>query len=179
MYIFGSIHRPYTSLWPQIPRNVKKAFKSSKKLYLEIDVTNSITVSRIMRCMILPNHQTLVDMLPTRVYNKLENYLTYFRSQIPKWLNENKVKDKMRVENPDEVYKEMTKHWRRKWPIWIFLMLNSFNKESVQTRTILKLDSYMYLKAWQMNKSIGYLESVEERCRLSYLNSSQVCMLSR
>lgn len=120
-----------------------------------------------------------MNVLPMRVYNKLENYLKYFQSQIPKWVNENKVKNKMKVENPNEVFEVMTKYWRRKRPIWVFLMLNSFNKESVQTRTIPQLDWYMYLKARWMNKSIGYLEGAEERCRLSYLNSSQVCMLSR
>ena len=130
--------------------------------------------------MYLTNHQTLVDVLPMRVYEKLRKYLQYFKSQIPKWLNEiSETKGKLKVENPNEVFEEMTKYWQLKRPIWILLMLNSFNKETVETRAIPQLDGYMYLKARQTNKTIGYLESAEERCRLSYLNSSQVCIMSR
>ena len=179
MYIFGSIHQPYNTLWPKIPRNVKKAFKSSKKLYVEIDVKNPATVLTISNCMYLTN-QTLADVLPMRVYEKLRKYLQYFKSQIPKWLNEiSKTKGKVKVENPNDVFEEMTKYWYLKRPIWILLMLNSFNKETVETRAIQQLDGYMYSKARQANKTIGYLESAEERCRLSYLNSSQVCIMSR
>lgn len=174
VYIFGSIHRPFTSVWPQIPRNVKKAFKSSKKIYFEIDLTSPKYLFSIMKCQYLPYGQTLMDVLPPSVFNKLQNYLQHVQSQIPEWLNENEIKDK--AENPNKVFKDMTKNWQRKRPIWILLQLASFNKESLQSRSIPALDLYMFIKGRKARKSIGHLESPEERCGLNNVNSTQVCM---
>ncbi len=174
MYIFGTVHRPYTLVWPQVPRNVKKAFKSSKKIYFEVDLTSPEYLLTVMKCQYLPNKQTLMDVLPPRIFNKLQNYLEYIQSQIPKWLNENETKDK--VENADKVFEDITRNWQQKRPISILLQLASLNKEYVQSRAILPLDLYMFFKGQKAKKNIGHLESPEEHCGLNNLNSTQVCI---
>ena len=167
VYIFGTIHRPHTLIWPQIPRNVKKAFKSSKRIYFEIDLTSPEYLLAIKKCQYLPDKQTLMNVLPSRVFNKLQNYFKYIQSQISKWLKENKIEDRM--ESGD-----ITKNWERKRPVWILLQLGSLNKEYVQSRTVPPLDLYMFFKGQQAGKNIGHLESPEEHCKVNSLNSSQV-----
>lgn len=173
MYIFGSIHRPYTSVWPHIPRNVKRAFKSSKKIYFEVDLTSYQYLTRILKCQYLPNQQTLKDILPQDVFRKLQNYLNYIQTQVPDWLDYRVNKDP--DEYPDEVFEHMMRHWERKRPIWILLQLATFRKELVQTRSILPLDSYMFYRSQKAGKSVGHLESPEEHCGINNLNSNQVC----
>ena len=175
VYIFGTIHRPHTLIWPQIPRNVKKAFKSSKRIYFEIDLTSPEYLLAIKKCQYLPNKQTLMNVLPSRVFNKLQNYFNYIQSQISKWLKENKIKD--RKESGDKVFEDITKNWERKRPIWILLQLGSLNKEYVQSRTVPPLDLYLFFKGQQAGKNVGHLESPEEHCKVNNLNSSEVCTI--
>ncbi|XP_028404636.1 metalloprotease TIKI2-like [Dendronephthya gigantea] len=173
VYLFGSIHRPYTSVWRKIPRNVKRAFKSSRKIYFEIGFSPKNVIA-MMKCKSLPNRQTLRDVLPSRVFRKLQNYLNYIQSQIPEWLNDNEIK--ARPINPDDVFERMTRNWQEKRPIWILLQLASFTKEYVQSfvKGIPSLDLFMYLKGEKAGKRIGHLESAEEHCGLNNLNSSEV-----
>ena len=163
-------------IWPQIPRNVKKAFKSSKRIYFEIDLTSPEYLLAIKKCQYLPDKQTLMNVLPFRVFNKLQNYFKYIQSQISEWLKENKIKDK--TESGDKVFQDITQNWERKRPIWILLQLGSLNKEYVQARTVPPLDLYMFLKGKQAEKKIGHLESPEEHCNVNNVNSSQVCTIS-
>jgi hypothetical protein len=128
-----------------------------------------------MKCQYLPNKKTLMNVLPPRVFNKLQNYYKYIQSKIPEWLNESKIQEK--AENASKVFEDMTRNWQRKRPIWILLQLTSLNKEFVQSRSIPPLDLYMFSKGQQAGKSIGYLESPEEHCKVNNLNSRQVCMI--
>lgn len=170
MYLFGTIHRPFSSVWSMIPRNVKKAFKSSKKVYFEIDLTNLEDLLTRWTCKLLPNGQTLSTVLPPTTFTKLQRYLDYIRSQMPSWINKNNTQHGGYA---DEVFLSMTSDWQRKRPIWMLLQLTSLNKDYVRSRDIPSLDIFLFSKSQDARKKIGHIESSKEYCALNNLNSSQ------
>ena len=154
-----------------IPRNVKRAFKSSKKVYFEIDLTSPQYLLTIMKCQLLPNKQNLSTVLPPTVFTKLRSYLDFVRSQMPSWVNKNQT---TRWSNPERLFEELTRNWERKRPIWMLLQLASLNKDYVKTSGIPSLDFHLFLKAREARKKIGNVESPREHCGLNNMNTSQV-----
>ena len=63
-YFFGTIHVPFTELWDGISDNSKTAFSSSDKLFLEIDLTDEETQTRMTTCKLLPDNNSLAEVLP-------------------------------------------------------------------------------------------------------------------
>ena len=173
VFLFGSIHRPYVTVWPMIPRNVKKAFKSSEKVYFEIDLTNIKYLQTIAKCKLLPNKGTLSSLLPANTLRKLERHLSYVRAQIPSWLDGGKsnVVDSAHF---DKVFNDLTMNWDRKRPIWMSMQLTSLNKHDVRTNGIHSLDFYLFLKARKAGTEIGSIETAEEHCGLNNINTTQV-----
>lgn len=173
VYLFGTIHRPYTTVWPMLPRNVKRAFKSSKKVYFEIDLTSSQYLLTIMKCQLLPNKQNLSTLLPPNVFTKLRRYLDFVHSQMPSWVNKNQTE---RWSNPERLFKDMTRNWQRKRPVWMLLQLASLNKDYVKTSGIPSLDLYLFKKARRAHKEIGNIESTKGHCGLNNVNTSQAIL---
>ena len=70
-YLFGTIHVPYTLVWPNISQNAKKAFNISEKIFFESsDVSTSNEL--IENCTSLPDDQDLSKVLGSEDFKRLK-----------------------------------------------------------------------------------------------------------
>jgi uncharacterized protein len=72
-YLFGTIHLPDPRLLPLAPA-VQRAFDSADVVFTEIDLSSE-TQQRAMRQLVLSGDQTLRDVLPEALYERLGRYL--------------------------------------------------------------------------------------------------------
>lgn len=79
---------PYTRVWDYIPQSTKNAFRFSDNVYFELDLTDHMTASALANCQMLPGGQTLSDILPKRLYKRLNRHMDYIRRKIPDWMGE-------------------------------------------------------------------------------------------
>lgn len=172
VYFFGTIHVPYTKVWDYIPFNSKQAFYESKNIYFELDLTDSVTLTTLAQCQILPNGAMLRDLVPRTLFKRLKRHLSYIRKMMSVWMTLNQ---RMMGLSPLDLYKALTRNWYKKRPIWIMLMLNTLTEYDTKGRGISVLDTYLIREANLWNKQTGPIESVEEQCQpLNALNNSQV-----
>lgn len=173
MYIFGSIHRHIIPLWREVPKNARKAFRTSKKVYFEIDLTNPEDLTSIANCRYFSDKRTLKDLLPLELFNRISNYLSSFQSHLHHSLKKQSSLT-LKGLNADKIFHDMTRYWQYQRPIWLIMLLASLRLENVISRFTPSLDSVFFLKSYAMKKDIGYLEKPEQHCGLNNVNSSQV-----
>ena len=85
IFLFGTMHVPYTQLWQHIPENVKTAFSSSEELCLELQLLDSDTVSELSRCRLLPEGQALESVLSGEIIARVASYLERIKELLPIW----------------------------------------------------------------------------------------------
>ena len=86
IYLFGTMHVPYTKLWQHIPDNTKVAFSSSEDLCVELRLSDSNTVSELAQCQRLPKDTSIDELLSTEVRTRIKKYLERIRHLLPNWL---------------------------------------------------------------------------------------------
>ena len=86
IYLFGTMHVPYTKLWEHIPDNAKIAFSSSEDLCVELRLSDSNTVSELAKCQRLPKGTAISELLSVEVRTRIKNYLDRIRHLLPNWL---------------------------------------------------------------------------------------------
>lgn len=86
IYLFGTMHVPYTKLWEYIPENAKVAFSSSEDLCIELRLSDSTTVDELAKCQRLPKDTTIDQLLSTQVRQRITSYLGRIRQLLPNWL---------------------------------------------------------------------------------------------
>lgn len=91
IYLFGTMHVPYTKLWKYIPDNAKVAFSSSEDLCVELRLSDSNTLSELNKCQRLPKDTPIADLLSMEVRTRIKNYLQRIRILLPNWLKESGV----------------------------------------------------------------------------------------
>ena len=76
-YFFGTIHVPYSQVSDSIPDIVFEAFQEADHIYTEVDLdsTSPEVLDETRKCMLLPGHQKLSDVLPEDLYSRLKSYL--------------------------------------------------------------------------------------------------------
>ena len=105
-YFFGTIHVPYTHVWPGISEQVKGAFQSADKVYLEFFADYS------QNCNLLPSNKTLADMLSPELMRRLRDHLDWLRAEMPSWLTQ--------LQNVSGLnYDAVTYNWERMRPQWL------------------------------------------------------------
>lgn len=170
VYFFGTIHVPYTKVWNYVPLNSKQAFYTSENIYFELDLTDSVTLTTLARCQILPNRIMLKDVVPRTLFKRLKRHLSYIRKKMPDWM----APDQRRI-RPLDLYKALTRNWYKKRPIWIMLLLNVLTEYDTKGRGTSVLDTFLIHETITQGKLVGSIESVEEQCEpLNALNNSQV-----
>lgn len=87
-YFFGTIHVPYTRVWDYVPQNTKNAFRYSDNAYFELDLTDHSTATELAKCQMLPDGQTLNNILPKRMYRRLSRHMDYIKRKIVNWVGE-------------------------------------------------------------------------------------------
>lgn len=86
IFLFGTMHVPYTRLWEFIPENVKTAFSSSEELCLELELLDDDTVRRLSNCRILPSGSKIEDLLSEDLISRIAKYLDVIKELLPKWM---------------------------------------------------------------------------------------------
>ena len=174
-YLFGTIHVPYIKVWDAIPKNVMEAFDSTHQLYLELDMTPK-TISDLSSCQMLPKCQTVSDILPPKLYARLQSYLDYLKNKIASWL----VRDqKMEGYSADVVFNAVFKDWEKKRPIWTLINMAETTKHSIIRKPYPVLDKYLSQLAKNQSKSVNGIENVNEYCGMfGNLNTSQVVFIA-
>lgn len=87
VYLFGTMHVPYTTLWDYIPENVKTAFSSSEELCLELQMLNQDTFEELSECRKLPSDASLESMLSAETIERITSYLERVKAVLPRWLD--------------------------------------------------------------------------------------------
>ena len=175
VYFFGTIHVPYTEVWDHIPANSEQAFYESQNIYFELDLTDPVTLDTLGKCQVLPEGTMLREVIPRNLFKRIRRHLVYIKKVFPKWM----TREQQLRFDPAHLYSSLTKHWRKKRPIWIMLMLNTLNEYDTKSRGISVLDTFLIGEAVRNDKKKGSIESVEEQCGpLNSLNNSQVRSIS-
>ncbi len=165
---------PYTKVWDYIPLNSKRAFKTAKNVYFELDLTDQNNLKTLEQCKSLPHGVKLRDVLPTTLYKRIKKHLSYIRGKLSEWIT---FEQKLMGLNPLQLYQRMTKNWHKTRPIWIMLLLDKLTEYYVkliaQGQPV--LDTYLMQEALSSYKKLGSIETVEEQCQvLNKLNNSKV-----
>ncbi|XP_033118305.1 metalloprotease TIKI1-like [Anneissia japonica] len=171
-YFFGTIHVPYTRVWDYIPSNTKRAFRDSKNIFFELDLTDSKTINDLTYCQMLPQGEKLQDVLPESIYLRLKSHLEYVRLMMPSWMTQDQRGKGLYA---DYLFNAIAGNWEQKRPVWVMLLVNSLTEADVKSKGIPVLDLYLAQEANRSNKGTGAVEKVEEQCvPLNGLNFSQV-----
>lgn len=86
IFLFGTMHVPYTFLWKFIPENVKTAFSSSQELCLELELLDRSTASDLYNCRLLPKGTVLEELLSEDLISRITDYLDTIKEVLPKWM---------------------------------------------------------------------------------------------
>ena len=86
VYLFGTMHVPYSTLWNYIPENVKTAFSSSKELCLELKLLDQNTARDLTNCRLLPRDQNIENLLSASTIARITSYLEKIKKLLPKWM---------------------------------------------------------------------------------------------
>ncbi len=86
VYLFGTLHIPYTTLWDSIPENAKTAFSSSEELCLELKLLDPKTASELSNCKMLPSGESLEDRLSLETIGRIQSYLDKIQQLFPRWM---------------------------------------------------------------------------------------------
>ena len=88
MYLFGTIHVPYTKLWDGIPGNAKIAFSSCDEVCLELELSDETTRKELAECQKLPGkYDSVEQLLSKEMVNRIEKYFESVKRVFPQWLN--------------------------------------------------------------------------------------------
>eukprot|EP00057_Strongylocentrotus_purpuratus_P005858 XP_003731883.1 PREDICTED: metalloprotease TIKI1-like [Strongylocentrotus purpuratus] len=171
-YFLGTIHVPYTRVWDYIPQNTKVAFRESENIFVELDLTDPNTMTQLANCQLLPNGESLSEVLPHSIYRRLKTHLQYVKRMMPQWLS---ADQRGRGFYADYLFEAIVGNWERKRPIWVMLVIDSLTEADIKSREIPVLDLYLAQEATRLNKRTGAVEQVEEQCvPLNGLNFTQV-----
>lgn len=171
-YLFGTIHVPYTRVWDFIPDRSKQAFRNSRNVFFELDLTDPLTISKLTSCQLLPHGENLQTLLPRDLYRRLKHHLDYVKHMMPYWMT---ADQRGRGLYADYLFNAIAGNWERKRPVWVMLMVNSLTEWDVRSRGTPVLDLFLAQEAERMRKTTGAVEQVEEQCHpLNGLNFSQV-----
>lgn len=174
VYLFGTVHVPYTTLWDYIPENAKTAFSSSEDLGVELRLSDPSTLTQLTDCQYLPRENTINQVLSQEMYQRISNYLNRIRVLLPNWLKGTSAPF-LGGRYVDQLFNAMVAGWERKRPIWVLFMLSSITEQNIRLRTIPLLDLFLDNAAAGMGKKVQAMETPSDQCRpLNRLSTEQV-----
>ena len=182
VYLFGTLHLPYNSVWDTIPENVKRAFSSSRDVLLELQLSSSETTRHLVECQMLPNDQDIAEILHPELVKRVDNYLRRIRTRLPNWLSESSRSTLIRggVSLSEKFFRDVTYNWRRKRPVWILSLISTLTEENVESWDTPVLDHFMDNAARRLGKNLTALETVNDHCQpLKKLGDVEVSCCSR
>ena len=163
VYLFGSMHIPYDKLWDDIPENAKTAFSSSQDVCFELVLGKPETLAELESCQLLPNKQTVEDVLSPEIYQRISKYFDGVKDLLISWINS--PVPFLKQQEVDATYSLLTHSWQRKRPIWLLFLLSSITKERVNSLSVPVLDVFMEKAATSLGKQVAAVETVSDQCR--------------
>ena len=177
VYIFGTIHLPYNTLWDRLPENVKGAFSSSRDVFLELQLSSRDTSNSLQECQLLPYDRTIDTVLPSTLVTRIGKYFARVKRLFPGWLDES---DRPSLflggssSSSDQLFAAVTHDWRRKKPIWVLTLLSSLTEENIRHRKTPVLDRFFDNIAGRLGKNLTALETPNDHCQpLNRLSDNQ------
>lgn len=179
VYLFGTVHVPYTKLWDFIPENAKTAFSSSEDLCIELRINDPDTVSDLLKCQKLPKSGTIDQILSPETYERIARYLARIRELLPQWIQISPYAGLFggptALEQSERLYQAITRDWEQKRPIWVLLMISSLTEENIRLRRVPLLDLFLENAAVGLGKRVQAVEEPRDQCKpLNKLNNVQV-----
>ena len=107
-YFFGTIHLPYTRVWPGVSEQVKSALLSADQVYWEVDPASE----ELKNCQLLPDNKKLDEVLSPELMRRLRDHMDWLRSEMPSWLT-------LEQKNVGINFDVLTENWERKRPQWL------------------------------------------------------------
>lgn len=183
VYIFGTMHFPYTTLWDHLPDNVKSAFSSSGDVYLELKLSSRETSDDLQECQLLPEGITIDSVLSSSLVNRIEKYLERLRRLFPSWLEDDNSRPSFfgggGSSSSDQLFAAVIQEWRRKKPIWVLTLLSSLTEENIRHRKTPVLDRFFDNAARRLGKNLTALETVNDHCQpLNRLSDAQASYIT-
>ena len=171
VYLFGTLRVPYSKIWDDLPQNVKSAFSGSDSVHFELLLSDKDTLNALADCQYLPEGQTIDQVIPLELYQRITNYFDRINELYRIWLG----KPSGIVFPSQNLFRSSIAGWEKKRPIWILVMLTSLNEYNVKNRNVPLLDHFMDNAANGMGKQVMAVETVQEQCDpLNSLNNSDV-----
>jgi uncharacterized protein YbaP (TraB family) len=177
VYLFGTVHLPYDTLWDAIPDNVKTAFSSSGDIFLELQLSDKETSNSLQECQLLSNNRTIDRVLSPELVTRIEQYLEKIRTLFQAWIDEDPVSSLFRGGGSysDHLFSAVTHDWKRKKPIWVLSLIGSLTEENIRQRKKPVLDRFLDNAARALGKNLKPLEGVNDHCQpLNRLEDDQV-----
>ena len=170
------MHVPYNKIWDDLPSNVKNAFGSSERLYVELLLSDSTTVSQLTDCQMLQGSVSLDDVLSAETQRRITDYLEKVRAIFPEWLQTSFLFGAGGgSQYGNYLFNAIVGNWREKRPIWMLFLLNSLTEENIRLRNIPLLDVFLDNAASGLGHEVVALETTRDQCRpLNNLNSEEV-----
>ena len=163
VYLFGTLHVPYTKIWNRIPENVQTAISLSDNVNLELLSSDPETRKILTNCQFLPKDVTVKTILPSSLYERIKKYLDTIKELFPLWAHKSGTINFALSQN--NLFNAFIHDWERRRPIWLLFLLDSLTKDTVQNRQIPLLDNFLSNAAKGMNKEVNAIENVKDQCR--------------
>lgn len=171
VYFFGTLHVPYSTIWNDIPQNVKTAFSGSDSVCLELLLSDKETLEALADCQYLPEGQTIDQIIAPELYQRIISYYDVMEELYQVWMG----KPKGLFFPNQNLFQASIAGWESKRPIWVLVMLKSFTKYNVENRNIPLFDLFIDNAASGMEKEVVAVETAQEQCKpFNSLNNSEV-----
>ncbi len=86
VYLFGTMHVPYSTLWSVIPENVKTAFSTSEEICLELELLDQDTLNELSSCRVIPRDGRIESLLPKELVTRVDRYLERVKAVLSEWM---------------------------------------------------------------------------------------------
>ena len=188
-YFFGTVHVPFLKVWNGISGAAKEAFLSSEQFYVELDLSNPITLNQVIHCQLLPANTNVSEILSPELYQRLQDQLEWIKSKMPSWLTQQQ-------EDFGLNFSSLSANWQRKRPVWLrkiannnvckknvfernfenhflfdaslltvaSLLLSQMTESEVSNMGVSVLDTYLAQVAKNLHKVVEAVETAEEQC---------------
>ena len=166
-YVFGTVHVANDAIWPQVPTNVKHAWRQSDAVYAELDWSDGNTQVAVRQCRHLPDGQTIDQILPGDVYERLRLFMKHIRNALPAWVQSSELLSSFLINwkmQKKQLFKTYVGDWKRKRPIWALLLVNDLSREKVENSGHTVLDENLLNEAKERGQTTGALETAAEQC---------------
>lgn len=181
VYLFGTLHVPYSLVWDTIPSNVKTAFSSSRDVFLELKLSDRETSDDLNNCQFLPNSKTIDEVLTPQLVTRIENYFEKIRRLFSGWLADGSRSSLLRggQSYSNYLFGAIIHEWKRKRPIWVLTLISSLTEENIQLRKKPVLDRFLDNAARSLGKKLAALETVNDHCQpLNRLENNQASLFT-